>query len=740
MVEGYHPPSACPGRAPRLPRVLTRLRELWRSARSLPVLRAPLVAVDRLWWARVIRRAGIVDTVYAGLQLGHAVSERRAIRAYVRGGFAAGVSLNPLFSERLVSRQLPDSDRVPALYAYLLTDPARIETSLAWDAPGYAAFCPSAGTAGPLVDAWRVLASGGSLSLRGGLTVTLTDLHAAAARVLAPSCADLLPRVPAGTVLRWELGPEDADGAGMRAPVQVLNEDRLLKEDRRSTTPDAGRTTLLLEIDAAPPEVRLQAAQLALGDPRVLLGAASPPDNTEPSAGSVLVRRAPGALVTPSTLRALITAAVSGPVAPVWLSPDGTIASAGVLVHEGTPYRALAGHPAEDARSLGPTLKVDAIDAPVTARTVGARGEERTLLYETVLGSRPEFAPVRPTSEGDTAPPEPRGLRAAGWARSARGLAPRYARSLESFRLIDGTEVPRLRWAIKTGAPAGPRGESWGETHFARALAEALERHGQYAAIDSRPARERESSALDEVVLALRGPYPLPAPPSQHSLLWIISHPDEIGADEVAGFDLVYAASTSWAHTASERFGSEVRVLLQCTDARRFQPSGLARSSDLVFVGTARGIARPSVVEPVRAGRPVRVYGPDWRGYIPGSAIAGTHIPNDTLPALYESAGAVLNDHWPAMRREGFVSNRLFDVVAAGGRAISDDVSGIAELFGGAVRTYREIPELLALTDAPLDPKFCDDGELAQISQRIRDQHSFDARARALLADVLERV
>ncbi len=732
MLEGYHPPSARPGRAPRLPRVLTRLRGLWRSARSLPILRAPLVAVDRLWWARVIRRSGVVDAVYAGLQLGRPVSERHAIRAYVRGGFASGLSLNPLFSERLVSGQLPDSDRVPALYAYLLTDPARIETSCAWDAPADAGSGRAPGPAGPLGDAWRALSSGRSLVLRGGATVTLSDLHAAAARVLRPDSPDSPARVPAGVVLRWELGPEDADGAGLRAPMQVLD------EDRRSPESDARGTTLLLEIETAPAEVRLQAAQLALGDPRVLLIDRAATHLADPPPGSVLVRRAPGALVTADTLRALIAASASGPVAPVWLSPDGTVASAGVLVHDGAPYRVLAGHPAEDARSLGSALPVAAIDAPVTARTIGAGAEERTLLDESVLGGRPGDVPA-PMPRADGVPPEPRGLRAAGWARGAAGLAPRYVRSAETFRLGDGTEVPRLRWAIKTGAPAGPRGESWGETHFARALAGALERHGQYASVDARPARARPSSGLDDVVLALRGPHRLPAPPSAHSLLWIISHPDEIGADEVAGYDLVYAASTPWAHAASERFGSEVRALLQCTDARRFQPSGLARGTDLVFVGTARGIARPSVVEPLRAGRPVRVYGPDWRGYIPGSAIAGTHVPNDALPALYESAGAVLNDHWPAMRREGFVSNRLFDVVAAGGRAISDDVSGIVELFGGAVRTYREVPELLALTEAPLDPKFCDDDELSRISHRIRAQHSFDARAGALLADVLAR-
>jgi hypothetical protein len=724
--------------------VLTRLRGLWRSARSLPLLRIPLHAADRFWWARTIRRADVVDTAYTGLQLGRTVSLHGAIRAYVRGGFRDGLTLNPLFAERLVSAQLPDADRVPALYAYLITDPARIETSQAWSAPAYADAHPSDGEAGPLGRAWRTLRSGGSVVLRGGRAADLPALHDGAARVL-PGRDPLAPPAipPSSLVMTWELDGEDAGGDGLDAPLTIL------AESDDGAGPAAGSAVLILAIADATTAVRLQASQLAMGDPRILLddravrpeGAA---DDAVAREDGVLIRRSPGALITASTMRALISAARSAPTAPVWLSPDGVVASAGLLTHDGTPYRALASHPREDARSLGHVLPVAMLDAPVQAAPAGTgTAAPRTLLAEAVVGRAPVGAPrpVRlPRHPGpeESEVPSPRGLRLDGWS-DGPAIAPLYTRSPERFTLPGGGEAPRLRWAIKTAAPAGPRGESWGETHFARALAAALERLGQYVAVDAGPALGRATSHLDDVVLALRGPQPLPAPPASHTILWIISHPDEITAAEVAGYDLVYAASTAWATAAAPRFGAPLKPLLQCTDARRFAPSGRRRSTDLVFVGTARGIARPSVVEPLRAGRTVRVYGPDWRGYIPGSAIAGTHVDNDALPALYESAGAVLNDHWPAMRREGFVSNRLFDVVAAGGRAISDDVEGISELFGGAVRTYDRVQELVALTAPPLDAKFCSDAELAEISRRIRAEHSFDARARALLDDVLAR-
>ena len=714
--------------------MLARLRRLWRSARSASVLGAPLRAADRVWWARVIRRSDLVDTVHVEVQLGTPVSARRAVRAYVAGGFRDGLSLNPLFHERLVSAQLPDADRVPALYAYLRTDPRRIETSLAWDAPGYGAerTAEGADAPGPLARAWASLRTGGTVSLRGGRPVGLDDLHAAAAAALAaPHPLPDAPVPSAALTLLWRLDQDDADGVALRPPLALLSPPG---DDR-----GAQDAVLVLAVDGAPPPVRLAAAQLALGDARVHLTerAGDPPEAIFP-AGTVIVQRAPGALIPEASLRRLTTMR-GGPCAPLWLAPDGSIVSAGVLLWDGHPYRALAGHPREDALALGEELEVAVLDAPVRMRIAGEDGPPRVLLRESVLGRHPDGPlPEPPATGSPLPPPQPRGLRTDTALEGGR--TPRYVRAQETFRLDDGVDVPRLRWAVKTAAPAGREGESWGETHFARALAAALERLGQYVAVDARPALDRPSSPLDDVVLALRGPHPLPAPATACTMLWIISHPDEVTAAEVAGYDLAYAASLPWTASASENLGAPIRPLLQCTDARRFHPTGRPRGDDLVFVGTARGIARPSVVEPLRAGRPVRVYGPDWRGYIPGSAIVATHVPNEQLPALYESAGAVLNDHWPAMRREGFVSNRLFDVVAAGGRAISDDVAGIADLFGAAVRTYADIPTLLELTSAPLDAHFGDDAEIAAVAARVRAEHSFDARARTLLDDALRRI
>ena len=75
------------------------------------------------------------------------------------------------------------------------------------------------------------------------------------------------------------------------------------------------------------------------------------------------------------------------------------------------------------------------------------------------------------------------------------------------------------------------------------------------------------------------------------------------------------------------------------------------------------------------------MHGEGW----PDLTVASRQVPNAELGRLYASAGVVLNDHWADMRRDGFVSNRLFDAAACGARVLSDDVAGASELFGGLV-------------------------------------------------------
>jgi glycosyltransferase involved in cell wall biosynthesis len=337
---------------------------------------------------------------------------------------------------------------------------------------------------------------------------------------------------------------------------------------------------------------------------------------------------------------------------------------------------------------------------------------------------------------------------------SAAGLEPRLARSFESEgttlrlrRTEPRPEVPDnapLRWAIKTAAPAGPVGDAWGDVHFAYALARALESLGQIAVVDRRESAQRPTAALDDVVLTIRGLDRMSVQPDSLNLIWVISHPDDVDESELGEYDHAFAASHSWAAKMTD-LDVPVEALLQATDPNIFRPWAAEPDSGptLVFVGSSHGMVRPIVLNALSAGLPVEIHGGGWEGIVPKANWVGSFVANDRLGAMYRSAGVVLNDHWDDMAREGFISNRLFDVVAAGGRAISDRVPGLTEVFGAAVATATSAAELQLLLTAdgrPRAEKFPTETELFAIANRVRLEHSFFARAKRLIEVASEAI
>jgi hypothetical protein len=313
---------------------------------------------------------------------------------------------------------------------------------------------------------------------------------------------------------------------------------------------------------------------------------------------------------------------------------------------------------------------------------------------------------------------------------------PVVVRPRRSFTTPLGNKRRSLRWAIKLAAPSGPTGDGWGDAHFGASLAAALRRLGQDVVVDRREAAFRDKRELDDVVLVLRGLDRVEPQAGATNLLWVISHPDLVRDDELAAFDAVLAASPSWATAAAERSGVAVEPLLQATDPDLFGPGRAEPDTgpEVVFVGNSRGVLRPVVRDALAAGLPLRVYGSGWEGRIDPSVVAAAGIHQRDLGGLYRSAGLVLADHWDDMAAEGFVSNRIFDAVAAGARVVSDRVDGLEALFGGAVQTYDSLDDLAALASPDGRAKtFPDGAERVTLAERVRAEHSFDARAARLL-------
>ena len=329
------------------------------------------------------------------------------------------------------------------------------------------------------------------------------------------------------------------------------------------------------------------------------------------------------------------------------------------------------------------------------------------------------------------------GLPASGRRVTASPLLSRRARLV-----TDGPAagLPSLRWAVKIAARGGPSGDEWGDTFFADDLVRGLRSWGQEAFVDRRGAHERPGvDHLDDVTLTLRGRWPSVAQPGATNVLWVISHPDEVPHDELTqGFDLVYSAGQGWARHVEAATSLHVRTLLQATDASRFTPAGEAMPGlGTLFVGRTRKVARPIVRDAVAVGADLTVFGDGWHEFIDAQHVAADHLPNERLPSAYRGARVVLNDHWTDMARLGFYSNRLFDAVASGARVVSDAVDGLEDVLGPSARTYRTTDELRELLD-PASSLWPDEATLAANASRVAAEHSFEARARTLLADVLD--
>ncbi|KAA9111248.1 CgeB family protein [Microbacterium rhizomatis] len=740
-----------------------RLRVAWRRLRDVPLVGSAVRAADRLWWARAIAASGLVDAEYYGAQRGWAdTSPARAVKDYVRRGFRAGLSLNPLFDELIAGRSLPEPDRVPALYAYLLSDRFTVRLHPWWDAPS----TPVRGDRPALETVWDARADATITVRIGSITreVAVVDVRAWALEAAHEWRHGKASRSPAGEgdlVVRL-LQKRDRDYSERLALAATLAPSAAVSVGMVGGEPAQWVAFDMLTRFVAGVGGRVLDARTEYGD---AVGQCVPV-----GVDGRLCVVGPRSDLSASHVRLLLESASPGlAVSPAELAADGTILAVG-SAGTGTrrPLRILNGHPSEDLERLPSEVEAPLLSGPTFAvaradwtRAGGLDAGAGTLFAVEDLSLRLAHAVPGYLFRVLTT------IVSTSWAREEvflgrrrAGGGPRYgddrdiaARTygLAGFDVVGwhthrGETSPRLvwrkptaaalRWSIRISSPPGPAGAVWGDTHFARGLSRALKRRGQTVVIDSHAARDRPTAYLDDVTLVVRGPYRIRPPRSGTRIEWIISHPDQITRAELASFDAVFAASDRWSRTASARWGLPVTPLLECTDADQFYPRGLTRTDEIVFVGTARGIARPSVVVPIAAGIPVRVYGPDWRTYIPAAAIAADSIPNSELSERYETASIVLNDQWPAMQREGFIAMRPFDVVAAGGRVISEYVEGIEAVFGDAVPVFRTPAELLDLLAQDPDDIFPDATGIRRASERIRREHSFDARADELIAAV----
>jgi glycosyltransferase involved in cell wall biosynthesis len=308
-------------------------------------------------------------------------------------------------------------------------------------------------------------------------------------------------------------------------------------------------------------------------------------------------------------------------------------------------------------------------------------------------------------------------------------------------RVADRRADTALQFAITVAAPSAKVAARWGDWHLAQALADSLRRLGQQVRVQTADRADDPAGRACDVHVLLRGLQPVRRTSGQRHVLWVMSHPEAIDDGELDAADLVLVASPRFADHLRRRTATPVEVMLQATDQRRFRPHPVdpAHRHDVTVVAKTRDVLRPVVSDALTAGLRPAIYGGGWDGLVDAELVVADHVDNEVLPVVYSSAGVVLNDHWRTMRAWGFVSNRLFDVLACGAPVVSDPVEGMDELFVGAVLEYRSPSELRALVDQVLADPEAARQRAARGRKVVLANHTFDHRARQLV-DHLERV
>ncbi|MFB3883110.1 MAG: glycosyltransferase [Armatimonadota bacterium] len=303
----------------------------------------------------------------------------------------------------------------------------------------------------------------------------------------------------------------------------------------------------------------------------------------------------------------------------------------------------------------------------------------------------------------------------------------RRARRLQAL-LLDHVSRPRI--AIKIGTPRWEEADRWGDFHFAAALKRRFELAGCPTLVQILPEWENGDDFWHDVVLVLRGLSVYQPKPHQINLMWNISHPDKVPADEYEQYDHVFVASASYAEQLASRLRVPVTSLLQCTDPELFHPPAARREGcELLYVANSRKVMRRMMKDLLPTSHDLAVYGTMWENLIDSRYLRANHYPNHFLRQLYGNCAIVLNDHWDDMRDRGFISNRLFDAAACDAFIISDEVAGLREVFGEAIVTYHDSEDLKQKISFYLDHPDERRALGKQAGEIVRASHTFHHRA-----------
>lgn len=220
--------------------------------------------------------------------------------------------------------------------------------------------------------------------------------------------------------------------------------------------------------------------------------------------------------------------------------------------------------------------------------------------------------------------------------------------------------------------------------------------------------------------------------PGAHKIIWVYSHPEAVTPTSLKGYDSIFCCSGPFAQKM-RAMGYNVTTLLGATNKR---PVQTAIRYDIGFVGGTRGPGgRPIISDLQKSGatnRRIAIYGPGWAKYIPEAWYGGRYMPYPEIENFYAACKIVLQDHRPEMAKEGFVSVKLFDILASGSLPVCPKQDAVGELFRGAIPMYDSPAHLKSIIEY-----YCqredERRELIRRGQQIALKCPWSSRAELLL-------
>jgi len=265
--------------------------------------------------------------------------------------------------------------------------------------------------------------------------------------------------------------------------------------------------------------------------------------------------------------------------------------------------------------------------------------------------------------------------------------------------------------AIKISAPNEEVAFEWGDYHFAHQLGKALYKFGWEYAVHCQDVWYTEEFDVN-IVLRGRHRFNPDKTDARINYLWIISHPDRLVSEEIADYNHVFVASETFVHKVRKASKTPATVLHQATDPEIFKPNDnveekLNLPEPIIFIGNSRNEYRTMVKWCLEENISLALWGSRWEQFVNPEIIRGQYIPNNEVAQYYSSCDILLNDHWETMRKNGFISNRIFDASAAGAFIITDGVTGLDNVFKGAVISVNNRSEFsLAVEKFIKDPVY----------------------------------